>query len=253
MPYHTVKSMKPKQKPKEMTLKQAIEKFDNMKNKPKGNMKSDGKLSTRQKDILKTHKDHHSNLHIRFMKYLMTNKNMCFEIAHSLAKDIIGKQYSNAISWEIKYICYFGYSWVLVYQLPYAFMFQLGIKKSIIILIMDIISKLNNMKKPELLKLARAFNSEFKIKEVHKLKKKDLITELVIRQEQVKEILEGKVTVKPKGKRTKKKKSDDENNKLLLDITKKQKQILKLNADKDGAKISSLRNEISKLTSKLSF
>ena len=86
-----------------------------------------------------------------------------------------------------------------------------------------------------------------------KLKKKDLITELVIRQEQVKEILEGKVTVKPKGKRTKKKKSDDENNKLLLDITKKQKQILKLNADKDGAKISSLRKDISKLTSKLSF
>ena len=95
MPYHTnsapVKSMKPKQKPKEMTLKQAIEKFDNMKNKPKGNMKSDGKLSTRQKDLMKTHKQHHSNLHIRFMKYLMTNKNMCFEIAHSLAKDIIGK------------------------------------------------------------------------------------------------------------------------------------------------------------------
>ena len=95
MPYHTnsapVKSMKPKQKPKEMTLKQAIEKFDNMKNKPKGNMQSNGKLSTRQKDLMKTHKQHHSNLHIRFMKYLMTNKNMCFEIAHSLAKDIIGK------------------------------------------------------------------------------------------------------------------------------------------------------------------
>ncbi len=87
MPYHNNK----KPMKKEMTLKQVIEKFDNMKNKPKGNMKSSGKLSKRQNDILKTHKEHHSNLHIRFMKYLMTNKNYCFEISHQLAQDIIGK------------------------------------------------------------------------------------------------------------------------------------------------------------------
>jgi len=74
-----------------MTLKKAIEKFDEMKNKPKENMKSSGRLSKRQSEILKTHKEHHSKLHIDFMKYLMTKKNYCFEIAHQLAQKIIGK------------------------------------------------------------------------------------------------------------------------------------------------------------------
>lgn len=74
-----------------MTLKKAIEKFDEMKNKPKQNMKSSGRLSKRQSEILKTHKEHHSKLHIDFMKYLMTKKNYCFEISHELAQKIIGK------------------------------------------------------------------------------------------------------------------------------------------------------------------
>lgn len=118
---------------------------------------------------------------------------------------------------------------------------------------MDIITKLNSMKKPELLILARQVNKEIKIKDVHKLKKKDLVTELLLRQEIVKEIMKGNIKVQPKGKRTKKKKTDEENNKLLLNITKKQKQILKLNPNKEGAKIAILRKEISKLQSKLSF
>jgi len=100
MPYHTSnkeKTNKPKNTFKKKsnakitTLKQAIDKFNNMKDKPKANMKSSGKLSKRQSDLMKTHKEHHSNLHLRFMKYLMTNENYCFEISHQLAKDIIGK------------------------------------------------------------------------------------------------------------------------------------------------------------------
>jgi hypothetical protein len=74
-----------------MTLKKAIEKFEEMKNKPKENMKSSGRLSKRQKEILKTHKEHHSKLHIDFMKYLMNKKNYCFEISHEIAQKIIGK------------------------------------------------------------------------------------------------------------------------------------------------------------------
>jgi hypothetical protein len=74
-----------------MTLKKAIEKFEEMKNKPKENMKSSGRLSKRQSEILKTHKEHHSKLHIDFMKYLMNKKNYCFEISHEIAQKIIGK------------------------------------------------------------------------------------------------------------------------------------------------------------------
>jgi len=74
-----------------LTLKKAIEKFEEMKNKPKENMKSSGRLSKRQSEILKTHKEHHSKLHIDFMKYLMTKKNYCFEISHELTMKIAGK------------------------------------------------------------------------------------------------------------------------------------------------------------------
>ena len=104
MPYHTKPKsnmMKAKEtakkqtakKPvkKEMTLKEAIAKFEAMPNKPKSNMKSSGTLSKRQKEILKTHKEHHSKIHIDLMKYLMTKKNYCFEIAHQLSKKIVGK------------------------------------------------------------------------------------------------------------------------------------------------------------------
>ncbi len=83
--YGTKSNSKPK------TLQEAIKKFDMMKDKPKANMKSTGKLSKRQSDLMKTHKEHHSKLHLDFMKYLMTKKNYCFEISHELAMKIIGK------------------------------------------------------------------------------------------------------------------------------------------------------------------
>jgi hypothetical protein len=100
MPYHSGNNPKPNPKPKskskpkpkpKMTLKQAIEKFDMMKDKPKGNMKSSGTLSKRQKDLMKTHKEHHTKLHLDLMKYLMTKKNYCFEISHELTQKIVGK------------------------------------------------------------------------------------------------------------------------------------------------------------------
>ena len=101
MPYHVkmpktnVQKNKAKAKKQvkevKMTLKDAIKKFEEMPNKPKENMKSTGTLSKRQKEILKTHKEHHTKMHIDLMKYLMTKKNYCFEIAHQLAQTIIGK------------------------------------------------------------------------------------------------------------------------------------------------------------------
>ena len=96
MPYHSgmkkmVSKPKTKSNPKPTTLKQAIEKFESMKNKPKGNMKSSGRLSKRQSDLMKTHKEHHSKLHLDFMKYLMTKKDYCFEVSHELTMKIIGK------------------------------------------------------------------------------------------------------------------------------------------------------------------
>tara|TARA_S200002703_G_C3686004_1_gene210628 strand:+ start:122 stop:469 length:348 start_codon:yes stop_codon:yes gene_type:complete len=115
---------------------------------------------------------------------------------------------------------------------------------------MDIITKLNSMKKPELLILARQVNKEIKIKDVHKLKKKDLVTELLLRQEIVKEIMKGNIKVQPKGKRTKKKKTDEENNKILKEISILNKEAIK--AKKQGEKAKIL-NQISKLQSKLSF
>ena len=88
MPTHYSTEKKPKVK---MTLKKAIEKFEDIKGKPKANMKSEGKLSKRQKDLMKTHKEHHSKLHIDLMKYLMVKKNYCFEISHELTQKIVGK------------------------------------------------------------------------------------------------------------------------------------------------------------------
>lgn len=97
MAYHTEKK-KNNPHPKRLrqslspkTLKGAIEKFEEMSNKPKSNMKSSGRLSKRQRDLMKTHKEHHTKLHLDFMKYLMTKKDYCFEISHELAIKIIGK------------------------------------------------------------------------------------------------------------------------------------------------------------------
>jgi len=100
MPYHknqmpksNIQKNKQKAKKevkKEMSLKEAIAKFEDMANKPRSNMKSSGKLSKRQSDLIKTHKEHHSKIHIDLMKYLMTKKNYCFEIAHQLAQKVAG-------------------------------------------------------------------------------------------------------------------------------------------------------------------
>ena len=113
---------------------------------------------------------------------------------------------------------------------------------------MDIITKLNTMKKPELLQIARQVNKEIKIKDVHKLKKKDLITELIVRQDIVKEIMKGNIKVQPKGKRMKKQKTDEEIDKVLKEIEILNKKAQK--ATKQGER-TKIINEISKLYNKL--
>jgi hypothetical protein len=47
-------------------------------------------LSVRQKELMKTHKNHHSKKHLDFMKKKML-EGFCFEQAHELAKKNIGK------------------------------------------------------------------------------------------------------------------------------------------------------------------
>ena len=92
----------------------------------------------------------------------------------------------------------------------------------------DLLTKLNAMKKPELISLARRLNDDVKIVNVHRLKKQDLMTELVVRQDLVLKLLEGEAVTgeKPKKKRTKKQKSEDDNNKLLEEAAELQKKAL---------------------------
>ena len=97
----------------------------------------------------------------------------------------------------------------------------------------NLLIKLNRMKKPELISLARRLNDDVKIVNVHKLKKQDLMTELLFRQDLVLKLLEGEFITgqksKRKNKRTKKPEtgnSEDENNKLLAEAVALQKKAL---------------------------
>jgi hypothetical protein len=92
MPYHTnSKSKMSKSKSKNiMTLAQAKEKFDKMKNKPKPLNKVIGKLKPLQSKLMKDVKGH-SKLHLSFMRYLMKDKGYCFEQSHKLTMKIVGK------------------------------------------------------------------------------------------------------------------------------------------------------------------
>ena len=62
----------------------------------------------------------------------------------------------------------------------------------------DLLTKLNGMKKPELISLARRLNDDVKIVNVHRLKKQDLLTELVVRQDLVLKLLEGAAELQKK-------------------------------------------------------
>ena len=57
---------------------------------PEPFMKAKKMLSKRQKDLMKTHSEHHSKEHLELMKDLM-KKGFCFEQSHELAGKAVGK------------------------------------------------------------------------------------------------------------------------------------------------------------------
>ena len=57
---------------------------------PEPIMKAKKMLSKRQKDLMKTHSEHHSKKHLDLMKDLM-KKGFCFEQAHEIAQKVAGK------------------------------------------------------------------------------------------------------------------------------------------------------------------
>ena len=101
MPYHTVKvkggfknvkdgkstSKKPMTKENAMKQKIAIA-ISESKEKP--SMKPKKQLSKRQKDLMKTHSEHHTKDHLDMMKKLML-KGFCFEQSHEMTQKKIGK------------------------------------------------------------------------------------------------------------------------------------------------------------------
>ena len=75
----------------EMTLKEAINKFENMKDKPEPLNKPILRLRPLQKKLMVSHSEHHSKIHMELMKYLMTKEGYCFEQAHNITMKISGK------------------------------------------------------------------------------------------------------------------------------------------------------------------
>lgn len=57
---------------------------------PEPIMKPKKMLSKRQKDLMKTHKEHHSEEHLKLMSDLM-KRGFCFEQAHEIAQKSVGK------------------------------------------------------------------------------------------------------------------------------------------------------------------
>jgi hypothetical protein len=57
---------------------------------PEPMMKQKKTLSKRQKDLMKTHKEHHSKEHLKLMADLM-KKGYCFEQSHEITMKTIGK------------------------------------------------------------------------------------------------------------------------------------------------------------------
>ncbi len=72
-------SMKPMKKKEKMPLQMPEPLF-----KPRKD------LSKRQKDLMKTHKEHHTPAHLKEMRKLM-KAGYCFEQAHELAQKMVGK------------------------------------------------------------------------------------------------------------------------------------------------------------------
>jgi hypothetical protein len=131
---------------------------------------------------------------------------------------------------------------------------------------MDFISILNKMPKDELVKLARKHNTINKIPNIHKLKKHDLIVELLMFQDEIKKIYYGddndkslndiktakgqKIRAPPKKDQTK---LNEDINVLLKEQIKKQKEILDTENISEADKLTKMKQikEISKQIEKL--
>lgn len=70
-----------------MTLKDGKKKKMKL---PSPMLKPKAQLSKRQKDLMKTHKEHHTKEHLKMMSDLM-KKGFCFEQAHEITMKLIGK------------------------------------------------------------------------------------------------------------------------------------------------------------------
>ena len=137
---------------------------------------------------------------------------------------------------------------------------------------MDFISVLNKMPKDELVKLARKHNTISKIPNIHKLKKHDLIVQLMMFQDEVKKIYYGddndkslndiktakgqKIRAPPKPKDQTK--LNEDINVLLKEQIKKQKEILDTENISEADKLTKMKQikeitkQIEKLTKHLS-
>ena len=93
MPYHTNSKMNSakmdkKVVSKKMTLKEAMDKFDKMKNKPEPMNKPSSMLNKLQKEFMKSHKQ--SKIHNDMMTKLM-KMGYCIEQAHKLSHKVVGR------------------------------------------------------------------------------------------------------------------------------------------------------------------
>ena len=82
MPYHTG------MKKKNMNIKEAMDKFEMMKNKPKPMNKPRTMLTKLQKQFMETHTE--DKLHNQMMVKLM-KKGYCIEQSHKLTTKVLGK------------------------------------------------------------------------------------------------------------------------------------------------------------------
>ncbi len=107
---------------------------------------------------------------------------------------------------------------------------------------------LNNLKKPELVEIARAVNELSNIKGVQGMKKRDLIVELLVRQEHTRKVIDK--DIKPKRTRNikKQKLTKEEENDLIKQMIELNKKAVK---EKNIGAKSKLLKEIEIINKKL--
>jgi len=110
---------------------------------------------------------------------------------------------------------------------------------------------LNRMMKPELMKLARQYNKVVKIEGLQKMKKKDILLELLANYKVVHKIWSGETVVElptRKGKGETKKATTEDINKLIKEKDVLNKKLLK----SDGAERTALFKQVRELDKRIS-